>query len=1038
MSKFILQVTFDNSIQDILLKTQDYCYQFSDRDHDYANKKLLTSLTLGYNSDQLVVQKPISQKEEIIRNIAIITLQHIFQIPLVFEDRGEASSVEQMYAQYIKTDLPADKELHIVAYMSLCNKEDIACLEKFINSFPRNLTITVDVVLLPVSLKKKLTDAAKQALKTNLQRLISIKESHSECFGNIFYSQSIDAIGATHDFDLNEQITIYGAIILSLINGYDCVSSQATDYPITVIGLSSVGIDKFAIVNNWAQSFIRGLISPLIETESTSYTVDVNKVQQVLSDILKEEKEMISKITGSDAIGEDVSESFKKKILSIILGSDLNPKERKYLLECCMELSKRTPESIETLDVNSIAVPDALFVELLSEFCGDDKYQELLTVIQRIQALKKNISKQEKLIEEKRKLISENYPSDGELTEEGFIIHGNRYKPYTHTEEPLESDYSPSNLNLAASADLRKYFSVIKDQGEQGACASFSLVSVFEYFLSNEISKTEDLSEAFVYYNARERAGDTNSDSGATLQNIIKTMTDNGVCVEELCPYNEKEYSQKPTEEAYSDGAKRKVISALNVPTDVNTIKSAINEGYPVVASFRVFDSLAKSTAGFVSMPTEKERSSNKEDYHAMVICGYSDKQGYFIVRNSWGKDFGDNGYCYIPYAYIRDKGLTRYACAITGIDTHKIKRELDDFNYNHLDHDNNIQYAVLKNQLLEEQYKLNINREELKVALNRYRQLLQSIMDGESLDDIKAYYEDKIEKKEKELEKLLSEESGHNVPTNKYVGVVSTALTVISAVILGLGIYKYTQNGNLVLMIVGAVLLLLSLIGICIFIFKKRKVKKIYKVETQGLSLEIENLKKELEKKIEIHKTLSILISNVNNISENSIMRSEILLTIEAILHDAYNWISDKIDTEEKGISYPDIYKRVVGLLKDKWNILARLLVEGLDRDKIQEIFHAIQKEILCIFNAEFDIKIEDEYGIESDNWKQFEKQITDTVVLAQLSLTGNEPCSSVFFSNINGIDIQNCFPVYVNNNQYLYLFMRRVGIDNLAIFKG
>ena len=292
MSKFILQVTFDNSIQDILLKTQDYCYQFSDRDHDYANKKLLTSLTLGYNSDQLVVQKPISQREEVIRNIAIITLQHIFQIPLVFEDRGEASSVEQMYAQYIKTDLPADKELHIVAYMSLCNKEDIACLEKFINSFPRNLTITVDVVLLPVSLKKKLTDAAKQALKTNLQRLISIKESHSECFGNIFYSQSIDAIGATHDFDLNEQIKIYGAIILSLINGYDCVSSQATDYPITVIGLSSVGIDKFAIVNNWAQSFIRGLISPLIETESTSYTVDVNKVHQVLSDILKEEKEI--------------------------------------------------------------------------------------------------------------------------------------------------------------------------------------------------------------------------------------------------------------------------------------------------------------------------------------------------------------------------------------------------------------------------------------------------------------------------------------------------------------------------------------------------------------------------------------------------------------------------------------------------------------------------------------------------------------------------------------------------------------------------
>lgn len=1036
MSKFILQITFDNNIQDILLKTQDYCYRFSDRDYDYANKKLLTSLTLGYNSDQLVVHKLVSQKEEIIRNIAIFTLQQIFQIPLVFEDSSEASSVEQLYAQYIKTDLPADKELHIVAYMSLCNKEDIICLEKFINSFPHNLTITLDVILLPVSLKKKLSEATKSQLMTNLQHLISVKENYCECFGNIFYSQSIDAIGATHDFALSEQIKIYGAIILALMNGYDYVSSQSIDYPITVVGLSSVEIDKYTIINSWAQSFIKELIMPLIETESIQYSVDVNKVQQVLSTILKEEKTLISKITDSKEVGSDISESFKKKILSIILGSELNPKERKYLLECCQELSKRTPESIETLDINKIAIPDTLFIELLSEFCGDDKYQELLTVIQRIQTLKNNISKQERLIEEKRILIAENYPFDGELTEEGFIIHGNRYKPYTHTEEPLESDYSPSNLNLAASADLRKYFSVIKDQGEQGACASFSLVSVFEYFLSNEISKIEDLSEAFVYYNARERAGDTDSDTGATLQSIIKTMTDNGVCIEELCPYNEKEYSQKPTEEAYSDGAKRKVISALNVPTDVSTIKSAINEGYPVVASFRVFDSLAKNTAGFVAMPTEKERNSDKEDYHAMVICGYSDKQGYFIVRNSWGKDFGDNGYCYIPYAYIRDKGLTRYACAITGIDTNKTKHKLDDFNYNHLDQDNNIQYAVLKNLLLEEQYKLSINREELKTALKRYRQLLMAIMNGESLDDLNAYYEVQIKKKEEELAKLEFEETEKNTFTQRHTGLVWAVLTVISAGVLSLGIYKYIQNDNLVTMSVGVILFLLSFISLCVSLLKKRKIKITYKAEEQNLGSEIEKLKNDWRKKIEIHKTLSILISNVSNISENSIMRTEMLLTIEAILLDAYNWISERVDTEEINVSYPEIYKHIVGLLKGKWNILASLLVDGIDKAKIQEVFHTIQKDILHVFNDEFDIKIEDVYGAESDNWKHFQKQISQTVVLAQLSLTGNEPCSSVFFSNVKGVDIQNCYPVYVNNNQYLYLFLRRISINNLAIF--
>ncbi|MDY6899246.1 MAG: C1 family peptidase, partial [Cyanobacteriota bacterium] len=39
--------------------------------------------------------------------------------------------------------------------------------------------------------------------------------------------------------------------------------------------------------------------------------------------------------------------------------------------------------------------------------------------------------------------------------------------------------------------------------------------------------------------------------------------------------------------------------------------------------------------------------------WHAMLCVGYSDKDRMFIVRNSWGSEWGDNGYCYIPYDYI-------------------------------------------------------------------------------------------------------------------------------------------------------------------------------------------------------------------------------------------------------------------------------------------------------------------------------------------------------------------------------------------------
>ena len=38
-----------------------------------------------------------------------------------------------------------------------------------------------------------------------------------------------------------------------------------------------------------------------------------------------------------------------------------------------------------------------------------------------------------------------------------------------------------------------------------------------------------------------------------------------------------------------------------------------------------------------------------------MVIVGYDDETRFYRVRNSWGRSFGDKGYCYIPYSYFED-----------------------------------------------------------------------------------------------------------------------------------------------------------------------------------------------------------------------------------------------------------------------------------------------------------------------------------------------------------------------------------------------
>lgn len=39
-----------------------------------------------------------------------------------------------------------------------------------------------------------------------------------------------------------------------------------------------------------------------------------------------------------------------------------------------------------------------------------------------------------------------------------------------------------------------------------------------------------------------------------------------------------------------------------------------------------------------------------------MLCVGYSDPDQVFIVRNSWGPDWGDKGYCYVPYRYLMNQ----------------------------------------------------------------------------------------------------------------------------------------------------------------------------------------------------------------------------------------------------------------------------------------------------------------------------------------------------------------------------------------------
>lgn len=447
--------------------------------------------------------------------------------------------------------------------------------------------------------------------------------------------------------------------------------------------------------------------------------------------------------------------------------------------------------------------------------------------------------------------------------------------------EALENDYVPHKVSSPA-VDLRSGFTKIKNQGQQGSCLAFAVTSIYEYFLKSNNDPNPDLSEAFIYYNARKKAGKVDSDSGSRVDYAMESLVEEGICTEEVFPYTDKIYDLCPPQEAYDDAKTRKVKVALNVTCDVEAIKSALEDGFPVLGSFTVFNSFDKNSNGIISLPTAEELADmekgmhEKHGYHAMVICGYSDNYKFFIVRNSWDTSFGDNGYCYIPYSYIADKTLFRRASAITEIDNYGVQfaREYNtELNFGQRD----AAFMLLLNEtLIEEQRQEQAHMMKEYDALQAYYTVLkQKLKDKETQDQIvegaigrlnKVIDEKQTAQREKETEKQekLNEMKSKFVKGCIIIGLIAVALFVIAFILRGVAnglfsgdssvseaMYSLFKKGGFTMIILGVLTIVAgALIYVPIKLRDQKVVKQEYDDYLIRVGMEIADLKRELKTK--------------------------------------------------------------------------------------------------------------------------------------------------------------------------------------------
>ena len=235
--------------------------------------------------------------------------------------------------------------------------------------------------------------------------------------------------------------------------------------------------------------------------------------------------------------------------------------------------------------------------------------------------------------------------------------------------DKIKEIYNIIFTNYPKQVDWRKseYLSQVKNQGSCGSCWAFSSTSALEAFLRKNNLKVDRLSEQELIDCSKENYG---CQGGLMDKAFDYCISNNGLHSNSNYPYEAKnnecmggcsidlknctdfdkvlgsdDFTYKYTQ-SYS-------INSLKEAVIKNPVPIAINANTPI---FRFY------SEGVIDSDFDTPSELN----HAVLLVGYNyDKKGlYWIIQNSWGKDWGDKG-----YVKIRGKeGEGVLSCQIYGV----------------------------------------------------------------------------------------------------------------------------------------------------------------------------------------------------------------------------------------------------------------------------------------------------------------------------------------------------------------------------------
>ena len=200
----------------------------------------------------------------------------------------------------------------------------------------------------------------------------------------------------------------------------------------------------------------------------------------------------------------------------------------------------------------------------------------------------------------------------------------------------------------------------VKNQGNCGSCWAFATVGPLESLIKINDGATVDLSEQYLVSCNSEGWG---CDGGFWAHDyhqwkMVSGEYEAGAVLESNFPYQAADAAcNPPHDKAYQIASWAYVCGSSSCTPTTDQLKAAIYNHGPLSVSVCVNTAFQEYGGGVFTGPGCTELN------HGVVLVGWDDTDGCWIMRNSWGPNWGESGYMRIQYGV---SGIGRYASYVT------------------------------------------------------------------------------------------------------------------------------------------------------------------------------------------------------------------------------------------------------------------------------------------------------------------------------------------------------------------------------------